>query len=130
MPETTDPRWLQLLLSLAVGFLGAGAGAAVFYRALKDRLIEDLVKIFAKKSELPPVKDKVEGLKTMVVTALDHSDDALGRMELLEERISSQNQRFDEVLREPLRQLASKVDRIHDQLTDLQRSMNGRRDAT
>lgn len=64
--------------------LGGGVVAAAGYALLKDRLIQDMLKIFAKRSELNAVGSRVNGLETVVIQARDAADtnsDAIIRLQ-------------------------------------------------
>lgn len=77
---------IALVLSAVIGGLvSGGAITAVFYRALKDKLIGDMKPIFAKRSDLNGLGGKFDGMETVIVQIRDTVDENSDKILRLQE---------------------------------------------
>jgi hypothetical protein len=81
---TMDELVGPLVAAILGGLIGGGAIAGLFYRALKDRLREDLTEAFATREEMNGLGGRVTGatsLATMAKSTADANSDRLTRLE-------------------------------------------------
>lgn len=84
MEEAAATVGAALIAALIGSVIGGGAVARLLYRGAKDQLIEDMLKIFAKRSELDAVGGKVTGAISVATMAKDRADanaDAIIRLQ-------------------------------------------------
>lgn len=118
---------LETLLGIVLGgifggLIGGGAIAGLFYRALKDRLREDLGKDFASRAELDGVGGRVSGVLSIATMTKETADANGDRITRLEEATNAE--------RHALSRTLERIDRHLSQFEERQRTVEGQAERT
>ena len=95
---TFDAFVERIIIAIAGGLIGGGAIAGVFYRALKDRLREDLAKTFASIGDLNGVGSRLNALETVTIMARDNADANSDLIIRLDEGVQADRRMLTETL--------------------------------
>src|SRR5688572_17596906 len=106
----------RIIIAIAGGLIGGGAIAGVFYRALKDRLRDDLSKTFASIHDVNGVGSRLNALETVTIMARDNAD-----------QNSDSLIRLDEGMQADRRMLTETLTRINVKLDEMDRAQRADR---
>lgn len=131
---TTEQIISAFVSAILGGLIGGGAIAGLFYRALKDRLREDLARDFASRDDVNGLGGRVTGaisMATMAKTTADANSDRLTRLEeaanVERQALSRTLSRIDKTLEDldgRQRQAQSEITRTVTLLDALERRMD------
>lgn len=112
-----------LVAAILGGLIGGGAIAGLFYRALKDRLREDLAEAFAGRSEVANMDERITAFTTAAIMARDTADKNSDRITRLEEAMLADRTSLNRTLTRMDRTLDKIEERAQAQQTEIARTV-------